>query len=147
MVNITLYKVSINSIFINGNISNVVPTKIIFNKYIPTSYIRVTPAVISKIVILLSFEKFCSKYPAINTTQASIIAEVPIFFPIKKSKNIPITNMIGIPRLLPKNSPKNNAIITNKFGDIPAIVNQFDCKKYIIKNVINIDITITVFFN
>ena len=76
------------------------------------------------IVILLSFEKFLSNIPPIPPTMPSIIAEIPIFLFIKKSKHIPKKIPIGIPNLFPPNNPKNSTNITNKFGVIPAILNQ-----------------------
>ena len=74
---------------------------------------------------------------------------MPILFPINKSINNPKTTPADIPNFLPKNNPINNKKIMNKFGFIPAILNQLkniDCKKYKKINVINKNIVASAFF-
>ena len=75
---------------------------------------------------------------------------MPTFFPITISKNIPNKNPKISPIFFVANNPINNIKITNKFGFIPAIVNQLkklDCKKYSKKNTIIIPTIDINFFN
>lgn len=118
--------------------------------YIPNSKTNVAPIIISIIVILLSFEKLLLKYPDNKPSNAYIITDIPKISPINISKNTPITapNIIDI--FLPAKSPINTIRTMNKFGFIPSILNQvkkLDCKKYIIKNIINNITTVVIFFN
>ena len=82
-------------------------------------------------------------------TAPSIIAEIPIFFPINISNNNPTITPEIIPIYLPPNSPKKTINITNKLGFIPAIVNQvkkFACNIYIIMNAMHIKNMANFFF-
>ena len=84
-----------------------------------------------------------------NPASPNKIAFIPILLLIKKSISNPKITPAEIPYAFPKNSPINKTKIINKFGFIPAILNQlkkFICKKYRMINVIN-NITIdNIFF-
>ena len=85
-----------------------------------------------------------------NPTKPSAIKLTPIFSLNMTSKNNPITIPYIVPIILLANKPINSVNITNKFGIIPAIVNQLkklDCKKYIINAVSIKIICISSFFN
>lgn len=113
------------------------------------SNITVLPATISKIVILLSLEKFLLKYPPKNPIKENIIADTPNCFPANISKQTPQINPTGIATFLPIKSPTHKTKTINKFGFTPAILNQlkkFTCRKYTIKNVIIITIIEITFF-
>lgn len=72
-----------------------------------------------------------------------------ITVPPKKSIKIPNIIPKAVPIFAPEYNPINNINIINIFGIIPEIVNQlkkFNCKKYIMINVINNNITVTTFF-
>ena len=86
-----LYKISIKRIIIKLNISTFIEYIIYFIKYEAISKIIVDPNTINIIVILLSFEKFLSNITAKIPTNTNPIKFIPIFFPINKSKNNPIT--------------------------------------------------------
>jgi hypothetical protein len=107
------------------------------------------PATISIIVILLSFEKFLSKYDAKNAMIVSIIAVPPIKGLLTESIIIPPKTAKPIANDELANNPTNNIKITNKFGIIPAIVKKgkkLDSKKYININIMNNIIPIKTFF-
>lgn len=66
-----------------------------------------------------------------------------------KSINNPIDIPNAVPHFTPEYRPINSTNIINRFGITPAIVNElkkFICKKYIIINVINNIITVSIFF-
>lgn len=65
------------------------------------------------------------------------------------SINIPNNTPNAVPIFAPEYNPINSINIINRFGITPAIVNElkkFDCKKYIIINVIISSITVIIFF-
>ena len=79
----------------------------------------------------------------------NIIAHIPILIPIVKSNISPKIIANGNANLLFVNKPITKTNITNKFGFTPAILNQlkkFDCKKYIITNIMNSTTIVNVFF-
>ena len=63
IVIIALYKASIRSFFENISISILYDKIMLLYKYIIISYPIVNPVTSSNTVILLSFDKFLSKYP------------------------------------------------------------------------------------
>ena len=141
--------ISIANIFKNAKISILILNFIIWNIYIPISYIAVLAAIISIIVSLLSFEKFLSMYSAISPIIPSIIPDIPMDFPTNISIYIPKISPHIRPAFLPINRPIHRIKITNKFGITPFIVNhvkKLACKKYIIKNVAIINIPVRTFF-
>lgn len=88
---------------------------------------------ISIIVILLSFEKFLSKYDAKYAKIQNIIELIPIHLPYTLSNKKPIKIPIAILTFEFVYNPKNNIYIINILGAIPAIFKLekiFICTKY-----------------
>ena len=92
IVNIELYIISINRIFVNAHISTFNDNIIVLYVYINISYIAVAAITISITVILLSLEKTLSKYPPLNPIIPSITAVWPII--LLPNKSNPNPNMI-----------------------------------------------------
>ena len=149
IVNNALYNISIDNVFINGNISALPENSIILNAYVKISHTAVADITSNITVILLSFDKFFSRYPLKKPIPPRLNVNPPIDEPLINSTINPKIKPNAVPILEPEYSPINRINITNKLGFTPAIVNQlkkFSCKKYIIMNAITNKIIVIAFF-
>ena len=127
-------------------ISNNIPLYI----YINISQIAVAPITSNITVILLSFDRFLSKYPPQKSGLFLVLLQfVLLYYSLIYLLKVQIQFPLFRPIFLPVYNPVKSANITNKFGFTPAIVNQlkkFIWRRYIRINVKHKIIMVNVFF-